>query len=85
MVDNSVMQQKTSWWLLGEDRINDNSSDSKSLIGLAATCEGGPGRLSGRMELPQSGGSAGGGRGRLALPGFSGARVSQVEPRVDYI
>lgn len=78
MVDSSVMQQNTTWWLLGEDRNNDSASDSKTLSGIG-TSETGPGRSSGRMELPQSGGNGGGVRGRLALPGFSEGKVSRVQ------
>lgn len=79
MVDHSVMQQNTSWWLLGEDRIDDATIDSKTLSGLG-TSEGGPGRSGGR--LPQSGGTGGGVRGRLALPGFSEERVSRAQQRL---
>lgn len=69
------MQQNTSRWLLDDDCIKDTTIDPQALRGLG-TSEGGPGRLSGRMELPQSGGNGGGVRGRLALPGFPEERVS---------
>lgn len=67
------MQQHTAWWLLGQTGAGDANVKAP---GLGAG-EGGPGRPSGRMELP-SGGSSSGGLGKLAFPGLQGGKVGWV-------
>eukprot|EP00903_Cladosiphon_okamuranus_P014275 g13258.t1 len=70
MVDHSVMQQHTAWWLLGQTGTGDDNITASGPGGG----EGGYGRPSGRMELPQSGASGSGGLGKLAFPGFLGGK-----------
>lgn len=75
MVDHSVIQQHTAWWLLGQT----STTDANLKASGPGAGEGGSGRPSGRMELPQSGGSGGGALGKLALPGFPGGKVGWIE------
>lgn len=75
MVDHSVMQQHTAWWLLGQ--TGTGHADVKT-SGLGAG-EGGSGRPSGRMELLHSGGGGSGGLGKLAFPGFPVGKVGWIE------
>eukprot|EP00752_Nemacystus_decipiens_P009941 g8865.t1 len=70
MIDQVVMQQHTAWWLLGQTSADDANLKASG----PGTGEGGSGRPSGRMELPQSGGSGGGVLGKLGFPGVPGGK-----------